>query len=130
MPPKLAAWPDRFHERFHIFAHGEGFDVEAFLATSPLRPDYVWHRNPRRTSGLELLLGKGREIRLVDQEERAIAYLKEHRNELRALAQFPGLEAFILGLVHICKPEVTGCCVGPPPPLMWHALDVGILPRY
>jgi hypothetical protein len=106
-------WPDRFSERFHIFAHGETFDVDAFLATSTIHPDYVWRRAPRETSGIEIFLGDGREIRLVDQEDIAISYLKTHRDELRALAQFPGVDTFILGLVLICKPEHTGCCVGP-----------------
>jgi hypothetical protein len=58
-------WPDRFSERFHIFAHSETFDVDAFLATSTLRLDYIWPRAPRETSGIEIFLGDGREIRLV-----------------------------------------------------------------
>jgi hypothetical protein len=123
-------WPDRFSERFHIFAHGETFDVDAFLATSTLHPDYVWRRGPRETSGIEIFLGDGRAIRLVDQEDIAIAYLKTHEAELRALAQFPGVDTFILGLVLICKPEQTGFCVGPSPHLMRQALDIGILPLY
>jgi hypothetical protein len=123
-------WPDRFSERFHIFAHGETFDVDAFLATSTIHPDYVWRRVPRETSGIEIFLGDGREISLVDQEDLAIAYLKTHRDELRALAQFPGVDTFILGLVWICKPECLGFCVGPSPQLMWQALDIGILPQY
>ena len=123
-------WPDRFSERFHIFAHGEAFDVDAFLATSKLHPDYVWRRGHRETSGIEIFLGDGRAIRLVDQEEIAIAYLKTHRDELRALAHFPGLDTFILGLVWICKADHTGFSVGPSARLMWHALDVGVLPLY
>src|SRR6266851_698946 len=76
------------------------------------------------------ILGDGRAIRLVDQEDIAIAYLKTHEAELRALAQFPGVDTFILGLVLICKPERTGFCVGPSPQLMRQALDIGILPLY
>jgi hypothetical protein len=34
-------WPERFEERLHIFAHGETFDVDAFLEKSTLRPDFV-----------------------------------------------------------------------------------------
>lgn len=126
----LPPWPDRFSERFHIFAHGETFDVDAFLANSTLQPDYVWHRGPRATSGIEIFLGDGREIRLVDQVEIAIAYLKTHRDELRALAQFPGVDTCILGLVWICKPASTGFCLGPSLQLMQHALDIGIRPLY
>ncbi len=127
LPPPF---PDRFSERFHIFAHGDKFDVDAFTATSKLRPDYVWRRGPSETSGIELFLGDGREIKLVDQEDIAIQYLKTHRDALRALAEFPGVDSFILGLVWICKPEHSGFCVGPPAELMRHALDIGILPIY
>ena len=59
-----------------------------------------------------------------------MAYLKAHRDELRALGQFPGIEAFILGLVYVCPLHATGFALGPPPALMRHALDIGISPRY
>ncbi len=37
--------------QFGLFAHGESFDVDAFLASSTLRPDYVWRRgDPRQYS--------------------------------------------------------------------------------
>jgi hypothetical protein len=127
IPPPF---PDRFSERFHIFAHGDKFDVDAFMAASKFRPDYVWRRGPRETSGIELFLGDGREIRLVDQEDIAIAYLKKNKDELKALAEFPGVDTLILGLVWICKPENTGFCVGPSAELMRHALEIGIQPVY
>ncbi|HET9409991.1 MAG TPA: hypothetical protein VFO39_22330 [Candidatus Sulfotelmatobacter sp.] len=127
LPPPF---PDRFSERFHIIAHGDKFDVDAFMATSSLRPDYAWRRGPSGTSGIELFLGDGRQINLPDQEDIAIEYLTTHRDELRVLAEFPGVDTFILGLVWICKPEHTGFCVGPSAELMRHALDVGILPFY
>jgi len=38
------AWPDGFSQRLHIFAVGTSFDVDAFLAQSPLRPDFVWRK--------------------------------------------------------------------------------------
>jgi hypothetical protein len=82
------------------------------------------------SSRIELFLGDGPEIRLVDQESIAIEYLQKHRDELKALAQFPGVDTLILGLVWICKPEHMGFCVGPPTELMRHALDIGILPLY
>ncbi len=126
----LIPWPDRFSERFHIFAHGETFDVDAFLASSTLQPNYVWHRGPRATSGIEIFLGDGREIKLVHQVEIAFAYLQTHKDELKALAQFPGVDTCILGLVWICRPASTGFCLGPSSELMQHALDIGILPRY
>src|SRR6266700_7321800 len=94
-------WPERFEERLHIIAHGERFDIDAFLGKSTLRPDFVWRREAPVTSGVEFFLGDGRAIGLRDQENLAIMYLKAHRDELRAIAKFPGVDAFILGLVYI-----------------------------
>lgn len=91
----------------HLLAHGEEFDVDAFLATTTLRPDLVWRRGDQRsvcsksrheTSGIELDLGDGLSISLWEQESIAIAYLQEHRHELRALGPFPGARVFILSL--------------------------------
>src|SRR5579863_10155106 len=111
---KQLPWPERFSERFHIFGLGETFDVDAFLATSKLRPDFVWKRlGNGPTNGLELLIGDGDALPLAQQEKMAIAYLETHREELRALAQFPGVEALNLGLVYRCSLEATGFCVGP-----------------
>jgi len=80
---------------------------------------------PSGTNGIELLLGDGRQIKLTDQEEAAIGYLKAHREELKALVQFPGVDTCVLGLVWICKPEQLGFCVGPSFELMQLALDIG-----
>ena len=82
------------------------------------------------TNGVEFLLGDAQLTRLVDQEKVAISYLKEHREDLKALAQFPGVEALNLGLVYYLKPNVTGCCLGPPSALMYCALDAGVSLRY
>jgi hypothetical protein len=123
-------WPERFEERLHIFAHGETLDVDAFLADSTLRPDFVWRRKAPSTSGVEFLLGDGRAISLRDQENIAITYLKAHRDELRWIAAFRGVDSFILGLVYIAKLEegVTGVALHWLPEVMKFALDVGITP--
>jgi len=123
-------WPERFEERLHIFAHGETLDVDAFLADSTLRPDFVWRRKAPLTSGVEFVLGDGRAISLCDQENIAITYLKAHRDELRSIATFRGVDAFILGLVYIAKLEdgVTGVALDWPPELMKSALDAAITP--
>ena len=125
------AWPDRFEERLHIFALGESFDVDAFLAQSPLRPDFVWRRMGNGpTNGLELLLGDGKITKLREQEKIAIDYMREHREDLRSLASYPGVEALNLGLVYEVKQNVTGFCLGPSRALMFHALDSGVSPNY
>lgn len=123
-------WPERFSERLHIIAHGETFDVDAFVAKSALRPDFVWRRPPPLTSGVEFFLGDGRVIRLPDQEQIAVTYLKSHRDELRAIAELPGVDAFILGLVYIAKLDsgATGVALDWPRDLMLAAIDIGITP--
>jgi hypothetical protein len=127
---------------FRLFAHGEAFDVDAFLAKTTLRPDRVWRRGDQRryacveskhpTSGVEFFLGDGWVVPLPDQEAMAIAYLKARRDELRALAQFPGVETFILGFQYVCELDggLLGFCLGPSAQLMWHALDTGVQPNY
>lgn len=128
---KQQPWPDNFSQRFHIFALGEDFDVDAFLTGSTLRPDFVWRRMVNGpTNGLELLLGDALTTPLHNQEKLAVAYLKANRDELRALAAFPGVEAFNLGLVYRLPTDVIGCCLGPPMELMFHALDTGVSPIY
>lgn len=125
------AWPDRFSERFHIFALGEAFDVDAFLAQSVLRPDFVWRQMGNGpTNGLELLLGDAEIRKLPEQEKIATEYLREHREELNALAHFPGVEAVNLGLVYRVPPNATGFCVGPSRALMFNALESGVSPKY
>ncbi len=123
-------WPERFEERLHIIAHGERFDIDAFLGKSTLRPDFVWRREAPVTSGVEFFLGDGRAIGLRDQENLAIMYLKAHRDELRAIAKFPGVDAFILGLVYIAKLEdhIFGAALHWSRELMLPALDTGITP--
>jgi len=130
MNPQMEPWPQRFDERLHIFAHGETFDVDAFLAASTLRPDYVWRRERPLTSGIELLIGDGRKIPPSEQEELAMAYLKAHQQELKDLRCFPGVETLILGLVYICPVDSTGIAVTPWSQLVLQADDLGIVPTY
>ena len=127
---------------FRIFAHGQSFDVDAFVGMTSLRPDYVWRRGDQRryacieskhpTSGVEFVLGDGRVVPVLDQEQIAFNYIEEHRHELRTLAQFPGVETFILGIQYICELDegIIGFCLAPSRRLMQHALDVGIEPNY
>lgn len=131
VPQKRQPWPDRFSERFHIFALGETFDVDAFLAQSSLRPDFIWQRMGNGpTNGLEILLGDADKITLLHQEEIAVNYLKENRDELRVLASFRGVEALNLGLVYRVGPNDLGFCLGPSRALMISALDSGVRPNY
>jgi hypothetical protein len=127
---------------FTLFAHGESFDVDAYTPTATLVFNSVWHRGDQRryscveskhpTSGIEIVLGDGRTVPLPEQEEIAIGYLKAHTDELRALARFPGVDTFILGLQYHIELDdgIVGFCMGPCALLMWHALNVGVTPTY
>src|SRR4051812_2957824 len=94
--------------KFCLFAHGREFDVDAFLAGTSLRPDYVWRRGDQKryacgesrhpTSGVEVVLGDGEKLSLPEQEKIAIEYLSANREALRALAGWPGVTTFVLGL--------------------------------
>lgn len=125
---------------FQLFAHGEAFDVDAFLASTTLRPDFVWRRGDQRqyacvesrhpTSGVAFVLGDGLTVPFFEQENIALAYLKAHRDELQELARYPGVDTFILGLQYMFENDVMGFCVGPSTQLMRHCLDVGCEPTY
>ena len=130
MNPQMDPWPERFSERLLIFAHGEAFDVDAFLAASALNPDYVWRRVRPMTSGIEIVLGDGRKVRPAAQEKIATAFLKAHEQELKELRRFPGVETLILGLAYICPVEATGIAVTASPQLMRQADDLGIASIY
>lgn len=122
---------------FELFAHGDSFDPDAFLATTPLRFDSAWHKGDKgrghpKSNGIKKVLGDGATIPLYEQERIAIDYLVAHRDALKSLAQFPGVTTFILGLhYHVVLDESTvGFCVGPSAGLMSCALDIGIEPMF
>lgn len=120
---------------FRLFAHGEHSDPEAFLASSPLGFDGVWHKGEHwhdqpKTSGVYKVLGDGHELPLNEQETIAIAYLSANRKALKTLAQIRDVTAFILGLQYNDRisPQTIGFCMGLSEELMWHCLDIGIRP--
>lgn len=82
------------------------------------------------TNGLGFLLGDGENTKLREQEKIAIDYLKEHREDLRFLASFPGVEALNLGLVYRVGLNDLGFCLGPSRALMIAALESGVRPNY
>ncbi len=120
---------------FRLFAHGEHFDPDAFLASRPLVFDGVWHKGEQchdqpKTSGVYKVLGNGHELSLSEQETIAVAYLSANRKALKTLAQVRDVTTFILGLHynHRISPQTVGFCMGLSEELMWHCLDIGISP--
>lgn len=89
--------------QFRLLALGVTFDPDAYLESAPLNFDGVWrkgesaHDHPR-SSGVFKILGEGRTIPISEQERIAIEFLAANRDALKALAAFPGVTTFILGL--------------------------------
>src|SRR5512144_500006 len=64
---------------FRLFAHGEAFDPDAYLATTALMFDGVWHKGESghdhpKSSGVFKVLGDGPTVPLFKQEQIAIDY--------------------------------------------------------
>jgi hypothetical protein len=122
---------------FRLFAHGKAFNPQAFLETTTLNFDGVWHKGELghdhpKSSGIFKILGDGPTVPLEEQEQIAIDYLSANHDALKLLAQAPGVTTFILGLQYQVKLEenITGFAIGPSAPLMSLALDIGIAPTY
>jgi len=135
-PGKIRA---RCMNEFRLFALGVEFDPDAYLASAPLEFDGVWRkgesgRNHPKSNGIFKVLGDGPTVPLPQQERIALEFLAGNRDALRALAQYPGVTTFILGLQHHIDLErrknLVAFCVGPPAPLMRLALDIGLQPTY
>lgn len=127
---------------FRLFAHGESFDVDAYVARSPIQFDGVWRRGEQRkyacieslhpTSGIEKYVGDGSQIPFLDQDQMAIDFLASQTEALRELGEYPGVDTFSLGLQYQTELRggTIGFSLGPSAELMWHALNVGIDLRY
>ena len=118
---------------FRIFTLGEAFDIDAYLATTKLQFDGLWRKGEAgndhsKSNGIAKVLGDGQQITWIDQEAIAIEYLSTNRDALRALAEFPGVTTFKLGLQYNFPLQANsmGICMGPSAELMWHLLDTGI----
>lgn len=92
-------------------AYGKAFDVEAFLADSPWRPDRVIHRgerpllrhrSPSPDSGFNLCISD--DDHPAVQIETAMAFLHDHARELRRLTACPGLDDVGLDFASFLRP--------------------------
>lgn len=89
-------------------AEGQSFVADAFLASSPLRPDAVYKKGDpipargaasslRTWSGFALTVSRAGFDELDRQIQDAIEFLDEHEDELRRLGGFQGVESVSLG---------------------------------
>jgi hypothetical protein len=122
---------------FRIFAHGADFDVDAYRALAPLKFDGAWHKGERghdhpKSSGVFKVLGDGQTLSIREQEEIAIEFLSANHEALQALAHYPGVTTFILGLQYPVKLALNtvAFCVSLSPLLMRHACEIGIEPTF
>jgi hypothetical protein len=116
---------------FQVFAHGVAVDPDACLASTTLGFDGVWRKGERgfdhpKSNGVFEMLGDGRTLPISEQQRIAIDFLSTQRDALRAVAAFPGVTTFILGLQHRANKSWAAFCLGPGPRLMDLALDIGI----
>ena len=119
---------------FRLFAHGQAFDPDAFLAKGTLDFDGVWrkgelgHGQPQ--SGVIFkTLGNGKSLSIFDQDRIAIAYLHANRDALVELAKHPDVTTFILGLQYHIRLEAStvGFCFRGPSALLTHLCNaIGI----
>lgn len=128
---------------FTLFAHGDGFDVDAYLEATSLSFDEIWRRGDLRgcaefiqdrrpTSGVEKQLGCGWELPIHEQDQIACDFLEAHERALKHLAQFPGVDTFILGLHYRIEltTDICGFCMSASARLLYFALRIGISPTF
>jgi hypothetical protein len=125
---------------FRLFALGHAFDVDAYIKTSSLRFDHIWHRGDPKpggigrfaNSGAQIDLGDGRKIPAEQQEAVAADFLDAHDRLLRELGVFPGVTHVTLG-IHFCvhaTPGLSSFTVGPSARLMQSALRAAVSPVF
>jgi hypothetical protein len=115
-------------------ATGDSFDVDAFLASSSLVPDNVFHRGepcqvnrernrPFTGFAVQLTENFGR---LCAQTAEVTMFLREHELELSRLSRYPGVTDIRLDFGYERDPEAAVQCDYLPPDLVALAGSLGI----
>jgi hypothetical protein len=119
-------------------AIGRDFDVDAFLADSPLPRDAVFHRGEprgpgegalkRAASGFNSPVSGAALDDLDGQVQDASHFLRQHEEELRRLGRFPGVEEVCLDFGLSLGMEGSQSAVFPAD-LLWQAgaLDIDLV---
>ena len=125
---------------FRLFALGDDFDVDAYVKTSPLEFDRVWHRSDPKpggigryaNSGLQIELGDGRDLAIDEQDRIAAEFIEAHEQPLRELSDFEGVTHVTLVLHFFIEaaPDLVSTTVSPSFRLMHFALRAAVSPRY
>ena len=122
---------------FGFYAYGKALEVDAAVAAVSLAPTSITRdgerKGPHPTHGayvgssVHYSLGDGREISFLEQQRVAVAFMQEHREQLRTLSTFPGVERASLGLHYRRRVEtnVVLFSIELSASLMWHLLDCG-----
>ncbi len=116
-------------------AAGRGFDIEAFLADSPFKPESVYQKGQaklsgevgRAAAGFNLTVSRAGFGDLAGQVRDAIAFLDEFEDELRRLGRFTGVDEVSLDF-GIAWRDVAAQTDTFPPELLWRvgALDIAL----
>jgi hypothetical protein len=115
---------------FRLHAVGHFFDVDEFLSNYRIDHDSVWHRgrNNYDHSGFVKYLGNEYMLNTCEQEAIAIKYVQHNREALKALVDWQGVEAVILGIspeIQISQ-NVASICLSFSPRLVSLAVEVGL----
>jgi hypothetical protein len=117
-----------------LHAVGTGFDVKAFLATSPLRGKAAIQQRdeavpaPRsERAGFDVRVSEADFDDLATQIDDALEFLDTHEDELRRLAGFPGVDSVALDFA-VSWRNVAVQTDSFPPELLWRAgaLDISL----
>jgi hypothetical protein len=115
-------------------ATGDAFDVDAFLASSSLEPDDVFHRGqpgrvlhtkPCSVTGFAIQISEGFG-RLREHTDAARDFLREHELELARLSRCHGVAEMCLDFGYDRCPEAAVQCDYLPPELLALAGSLGI----
>jgi hypothetical protein len=95
-------------------ACGDDFDVDAFLTTSTLHPNGVWHRGESRSrsklhseNGFNIVVTE--HGKLKEDVPEALSFLSANEAELIRLRDFPGVKSLCLDFGHWQRDVAVQC---------------------